>query len=47
MGRPLIVWALERIARTEELRSFVKTLRAAGVRLVSWKETQAGTERPM
>ncbi|MFN3485034.1 MAG: recombinase family protein [Planctomycetota bacterium] len=46
-GCTLIVWALDRIARTEELLPLVKTLRAAGVRLVSCKEPWADTEGPM
>lgn len=46
-GRTLIVWALDRIARTDELLPLVKTLRGAGVRLVSCKEPWADTEGPM
>jgi DNA invertase Pin-like site-specific DNA recombinase len=46
-GAVLIVWALDRIARTDELLSLVKALRAGGVRLVSCRESWADTEGPM
>ena len=46
-GAVLIVWALDRIARTDELLPLVKSLRAAGVRLVSCREPWADTEGPM
>ena len=46
-GATLIVWSLDRITRTDELLPLVKTLRAAGVRLVSCKEPWADTEGPM
>jgi len=46
-GTVLIVWALDRIARTDELLSLVRMLRAGGVRLVSCKESWADTEGPM
>jgi DNA invertase Pin-like site-specific DNA recombinase len=46
-GTVVIVWALDRIARTDELLPLVKALRAGGVRLVSCKESWADTEGPM
>jgi DNA invertase Pin-like site-specific DNA recombinase len=46
-GTVLLVWALDRIARTDELLPLVKSLRAGGVRLISVKEPWADTEGPM